>query len=259
MTRLNSLTRWLLTATVACAPALACEDRSPPDDVTRTRTGGIERVPQFASSDVFAGAGAAGTRGGPQAATGGASGSGFDGVGGIGGTGGASGIGDIDGDGTRDGLGTGGGGASGGGAGFGAAGFGGGAGFGGVGFGGVGGFGTTGIGGGAGLDGSGFGGIDVAGANGEPIASFILTPQCVSEIQSDVTLTSTASDPDGDALRCVWTMPSAVPDDSADCTVTVTFFNAAAAPVTLTVDDGHGGVHSVTADVAICGEPGSAP
>ena len=257
MTRLNSSARarWLLTVALACAAAVAvaCQDRSPPDDTLRTRTGGAARVPQFGSSDIPGAAGAAGTSSGPQAATGGASGgAGF--ASGASGTGGAGGFGDVDGDGTRDGLGASGGGGAGAGAGgLGSAGFGS-AGFGGFGLAGVG---ASGTGGAAGLDGSGFGGIDVDGANGEPVASFILTPQCVSDIQSDVTLTSTASDPDGDALRCVWTMPAAVPDDSADCSVTVTFFNAAAAPVTLTVDDGKGGVHSVTADVAICGEPGS--
>ncbi len=274
----------LLFTVLAGVAAVACEDRGPPDDVERTRTGGIGRVPELSASDDFgrgesgarsAGAGGAiGPQGGldtpvatPGAVPGGGVGAGGVGAG-VAGTG--SGV-DVDGDGTRDGLGASGTGAAtsgtGGtatstdaaGTGDGASGSGDdatdvtGTGTGASGAGGVAPGGTD-V-GASGLDENGFGGIDTDPANGAPVASFVLSPQCVSEIQSVVTLTSTSSDPDGDALRCVWTIPSGVPDGAGDCTVTVTFFNAAASPVVLTVDDGNGGVHSVTHDVTVCGEP----
>jgi len=276
MARSNRPALLLLSSVLAAAAAAACEDRGPPDDVERTRTGGIGRVPALGASDDFGraesgarGAGAGGSTGpegaGPQggldtpvATPGGVPGAdvGGAGIGGTGVAGTGSGV-DVDGDGTRDGLGASGTGATGPDAGAG------GGGTSGTGDGATDGVGTgasgaggdnAGVGAG-GIDDNGFGGIDTDRANGAPVASFVLSPQCVSQIQSVVTLTSTSSDPDGDALRCVWTIPSGVPDDAADCTLTVTFFDAAASPVVLTVEDGNGAVHSVTQDIPICGVP----
>ena len=232
-----------LLAAAAAAALPACEDRSVPDDVQRARTGGIARVPRVGQGTSVGGGdrGAAGADDGDRDDTGaGVSGAGgnasLPGVGGAGGSAGIPGVGGV-----------------GGGAGI--------PGTGGVGGGSAGVPGEGGVGGSAGIPGTDAAGVDLAipvpsavvranpglgiggslggvGTNLAPAASFTISPPCISELQTAVTLASSSVDPDGDSLRCSWELPSAVPNASEDCTVTVTFFDAVESPVVLFVDDG---------------------
>jgi hypothetical protein len=166
------------------------------------------------------------------------------------------------------------------GAGSGAAGFAGGAGIpglagvGGAGFPGgvVGGAGVSGVGGfgGGGVVGDAFDGVGFfdgagTGANLPPIASFVIDPQCLADLQTDVALVSTSSDPDGDALTCVWVMPAGIPSDADGCSVAgVSFLAANDSPITLRVDDGRGGVAMLTRELGPCsnlasGQPADMP
>jgi hypothetical protein len=251
--------RMLLAALLAASTAtLGCRDRGVPDDVPHARTGGIGRAPVVGQA-TGVGSGQrddTGPAGGAGAGASGVSAGGFGGSAGIpgtGGTGGSAGIPGTGGFGGSAGIpGTGG---TGGSAGIpGVEGVGGAAGIPGV----------EGVAGSAGIPGGDLGASDDAtagtgaagalgiggslggvGTNLSPVASFVASPPCISEIQTTVTLASSSVDPDGDPLRCSWVLPDATPNSSEDCMVTVTFFNAVESEVQLLV-------HGVTGTIARC-------
>jgi PKD repeat protein len=93
----------------------------------------------------------------------------------------------------------------------------------------------------------------MTGGGGAPTASFTMDPDCTSSSSTEVTFTSTSTDPSDLALTCAWTFASGTPLNSTECTVTgVTFPNAAPYTVTLTVNNG---TESATATQSIgpCG------
>jgi hypothetical protein len=89
------------------------------------------------------------------------------------------------------------------------------------------------------------------GTNEPPVASFTVSPQCISDVQTQVTLASSSVDLDGDSLSCSWAVPGAIPATSEDCAVTVTFSEPNESPVVLFVDDGER-VSSAEATVEPC-------
>ena len=80
--------------------------------------------------------------------------------------------------------------------------------------------------------------------NRAPTADFTFEPAAVprgDNNQTIVTLTATASDPDGDLLTFEWTFFRGTPATAEGEVVTTTFPGNAPYPVTLTVSDGRGG------------------
>ena len=95
--------------------------------------------------------------------------------------------------------------------------------------------------------------VDAPPGNGEPTATFTMTPDCTSAATDEITFTSTSTDPDGDTLTCDWVFGSGTPSSGSECTVDgVTFPNAAPYPVTLTVQDGNGGEATTTMNIGPC-------
>ena len=81
--------------------------------------------------------------------------------------------------------------------------------------------------------------------NRPPVASFTMVPSCTTSSSTEVTLTSTSTDPDGDELSYAWDIRSGTPSTATGPVVTgVTFPNVAPYEITLTVDDGNGGADS---------------
>ena len=99
------------------------------------------------------------------------------------------------------------------------------------------------------------GGIDAAPSNRAPSATFTRDPTCTTSNTTAVTFTSTATDPDGDALTCKWRFAAGTPPTSTDCVTSgVTFPNQAPYNVTLTVDDGKGGTDKIISPIAPCAQ-----
>ncbi len=89
--------------------------------------------------------------------------------------------------------------------------------------------------------------------NQPPTASFSSDPSCTSSNSTEVTFTSTSTDPDGDELSHSWDIRSGNPSSATGPVVSgVTFPNIAPYPVTLSVDDGRGGTDSATVNVGPC-------
>jgi hypothetical protein len=106
----------------------------------------------------------------------------------------------------------------------------------------------------------GTGGVGTAGAsapgNRAPVAGIALQPQCLGDLQTDVTLISTSVDPDEDALRCTWTMPAGIPNSAEGCVVPgVAFLAGTDSEVDLVVEDGRGGQSGTTATIRPCANP----
>ena len=92
-----------------------------------------------------------------------------------------------------------------------------------------------------------------AAANGAPVAAFTTEPSCTTSNTTAVTLTSTSTDPDDDALTHAWEISSGTPSSATGEVVTgVTFPNIAPYPITLTVTDDAGASDSATMSVAPC-------
>ena len=90
-------------------------------------------------------------------------------------------------------------------------------------------------------------------ANQPPTASFTAEPSCTSSNSTEVTFTSTSTDPDGDELSHSWDIRSGNPSSATGQVVSgVTFPNVRAYPVTLSVDDARGGTDSATMNMAPC-------
>jgi hypothetical protein len=229
MTTFNPIARATLTAgLLACAAAPACEDRGPPDDVPYTRTGGIARPPTVGvNSNVGTGAASAAGAGGEAQGAGADGNPDVPGVG-AGGSAGIPGIDDAQGragiPGVDDAQGS-------------------------AGIPGIdeaaGSAGIPGADTGDDADAAGAGGslgigpsVGRVGTNSPPVASITASPQCISDLQTQVTLASSSVDQDGDSLSCSWAMPGAIPTTSEDCAVTVTFSDPSESPVVLFVDDG---------------------
>ena len=90
-------------------------------------------------------------------------------------------------------------------------------------------------------------------SNQPPTASFTAEPSCTSSNSTEVTFTSTSTDPDGDELSHSWDIMSGNPSSATGRVVTgVTFPNVAPYPVTLSGDDGRGGTDSETMNMGPC-------
>ena len=90
-------------------------------------------------------------------------------------------------------------------------------------------------------------------ANGAPVAGFTVEPSCTTSNSTEVMLTSTSTDPDGDELTHNWVIGSGNPSSATGEVVTgVTFPNVRPYPITLTVADGAGASDSATVNVAPC-------
>ena len=90
--------------------------------------------------------------------------------------------------------------------------------------------------------------------NRPPTADFTFEPASVprgDNNQTTVTLTATASDPDGDPLTFEWTFSSGTPATAEGRVVMTTFPGFAPYPVTLTVSDGRGGTVTVRKTVPL--------
>ena len=90
--------------------------------------------------------------------------------------------------------------------------------------------------------------------NRQPTADFTFEPASVprgDNNQTVVTLTATASDPDGDPLTFEWTFFSGTPATAEGQVVTTTFPGFAPYPVVLTVSDGRGGTVTVRKTVPL--------
>jgi hypothetical protein len=101
---------------------------------------------------------------------------------------------------------------------------------------------------------SGFGAGDAVPVpgNSPPLAAFRAQPRCADELGSTLQLVSTSVDPDDDALRCQFSIGAGLPTIADECVVDVQLFLGEPQPVTLIVDDGHGGVDAVTMNVGPC-------
>ena len=90
--------------------------------------------------------------------------------------------------------------------------------------------------------------------NSPPTADFTFVPEAVprgDNNQTIVTLTATASDPDGDLLTFKWTFFRGTPATAEGEVVTTTFPGRLPYPVTLTVSDGRGGTVTVQKTVPL--------
>jgi len=106
---------------------------------------------------------------------------------------------------------------------------------------------------GCGDDGGGDGGN---GMGQPPVADFSFTPNCTSASTTEITFTSTSTDPeDGTDLACAWSFGSCT---SGNCTSTqctqsgVTFPNVTPYPVVLEVTDSDGNSDTVSMMIGPC-------